>query len=539
MDIQEIEKTLAPPLISPNDKRAQPQAVVSQRGAQTPSPVSAEKAATPSQVRSPPPPVAPLVLPQPGDTTPSSTDLPLPPDQMPATPPPLSSLPSCPPSRSVSPGKKKTSPGILEEPLRVISAFWAASPPENPSPEKTPRRGSQPVDTPVAGPSSTPRGSDIIARPRSVPLKSSSPVWRGDNDEEDELELWAVRSQHLLSDGSGDERVPSRMTLFDASAASSPSLRNKLSASSMKALESQAKGPASRSSLSSLNTNIDRAQQAGTSTDGPPSATPLATGFRGRPQALAQGSKPIQPHRKAAWSSSESDSGAETESPSPRPPARVKGSVRRVPQGPRKISESAPSSPEKARKAGRRVSGPRAPRRLSTQRRTVPSDSSSGDEKLSTLRERVSSSRLSQYTVSPERSTVALPTSPRHQPGPSTSSGFSASPQEAAHSYGHPGQYPPGNISHGPLGPSQGHTIPGRPAFHRTTTSPGSSRSGRTSESFGQHILTPRSGDGLDGQGGYTDTEPRQRRLSSAFHWSGMTAPGPPIHQGPDPNLMR
>ncbi|ORY35606.1 hypothetical protein BCR39DRAFT_555744 [Naematelia encephala] len=70
-----------------------------------------------------PPLVEPLNLPQAGDKTPGSLNLPLPPDQMPDTPPKASQgLPS----PVTSPGNKRLS--LLEDPLKVISNFWASQP---------------------------------------------------------------------------------------------------------------------------------------------------------------------------------------------------------------------------------------------------------------------------------------------------------------------------------------------------------------------------------------------------------------------------
>ncbi|WWD19043.1 hypothetical protein CI109_103501 [Kwoniella shandongensis] len=77
-----------------------------------------------SSERAPPPPVEPIVLPQAGDKTPGSLNLPLPPDQMPDTPPkPTAELLDQDPDAPLSPGGRNRL-SILEEPLRIISGLW-------------------------------------------------------------------------------------------------------------------------------------------------------------------------------------------------------------------------------------------------------------------------------------------------------------------------------------------------------------------------------------------------------------------------------
>ncbi|WVQ68089.1 uncharacterized protein L199_006295 [Kwoniella botswanensis] len=74
---------------------------------------------TPSPTRAPGPPIAPLPLPQADDTSTAFLKLPLPPDQMPDTPPRQpSELPLSPPNR------KKLS--LLEEPMKIISGLWTS-----------------------------------------------------------------------------------------------------------------------------------------------------------------------------------------------------------------------------------------------------------------------------------------------------------------------------------------------------------------------------------------------------------------------------
>ncbi|OCF76158.1 hypothetical protein I204_03457 [Kwoniella mangroviensis CBS 8886] len=74
---------------------------------------------TPSPTRAPGPPVAPLPLPQADDASSASLKLPLPPDQMPDTPPKQpTELPLSPSNR------KKLS--LLEEPMKIISGLWTS-----------------------------------------------------------------------------------------------------------------------------------------------------------------------------------------------------------------------------------------------------------------------------------------------------------------------------------------------------------------------------------------------------------------------------
>ncbi|WWD02557.1 hypothetical protein V865_000597 [Kwoniella europaea PYCC6329] len=74
---------------------------------------------TPSPTRAPGPPVAPLPLPQADDPSAASLKLPLPPDQMPDTPPKQpAELPLSPSNR------KKLS--LLEEPMKIISGLWSS-----------------------------------------------------------------------------------------------------------------------------------------------------------------------------------------------------------------------------------------------------------------------------------------------------------------------------------------------------------------------------------------------------------------------------
>ena len=75
-----------------------------------------------------PPPVAPIKLPEPGDTTPATIDLPLPPDEMPDSPPRTAQdLPEGPPKMPTSPSKARIV-SILDEPLKLLSGFWPGTP---------------------------------------------------------------------------------------------------------------------------------------------------------------------------------------------------------------------------------------------------------------------------------------------------------------------------------------------------------------------------------------------------------------------------
>ncbi|WVQ81883.1 hypothetical protein IAT38_004010 [Cryptococcus sp. DSM 104549] len=88
---------------------------------------------TRSPDRPPPPPVAPLDLPEAEDPLSGlALNLPLPPDQMPDTPPkapkPLSELPSrrpgFSPDASASPNTQRKRMSLLDEPMRIISGLW-------------------------------------------------------------------------------------------------------------------------------------------------------------------------------------------------------------------------------------------------------------------------------------------------------------------------------------------------------------------------------------------------------------------------------
>lgn len=74
------------------------------------------------------PPVEPVELPQRGNTSPSISldNLPLPPDQMPDTPPKSNTALSPSPAVPTSPTRARTM-SMLDEPLRVISGFWAST----------------------------------------------------------------------------------------------------------------------------------------------------------------------------------------------------------------------------------------------------------------------------------------------------------------------------------------------------------------------------------------------------------------------------
>ncbi|WWC93754.1 hypothetical protein V866_000590 [Kwoniella sp. B9012] len=74
---------------------------------------------TPSPTRAPGPPVAPLPLPQADDTSTASLKLPLPPDQMPDTPP------KHPTELPLSPSNRKKL-SLLEEPMKIISGLWTS-----------------------------------------------------------------------------------------------------------------------------------------------------------------------------------------------------------------------------------------------------------------------------------------------------------------------------------------------------------------------------------------------------------------------------
>ncbi|WVF72787.1 hypothetical protein IAT40_007605 [Kwoniella sp. CBS 6097] len=77
---------------------------------------------SPGLTKAPGPPVEPLSIPQPGDKTPASMNLPLPPDQMPDTPPKNpQTLPNG--ETPLSPGARKRM-SLLGEPMRIISGLW-------------------------------------------------------------------------------------------------------------------------------------------------------------------------------------------------------------------------------------------------------------------------------------------------------------------------------------------------------------------------------------------------------------------------------
>ncbi|ORX38543.1 hypothetical protein BD324DRAFT_607985 [Kockovaella imperatae] len=543
LDIEQIEQTLAPPLISPGHNR--PQAVLPlqprvSRWTPSPSPSPSSQHAS----RSSPPPVAPLVLPQAGDTTPSSADLPLPPDLMPDTPPPIgeASAQPGPESPASTLRRRALSLGVFEEPLRVISGFWNTSPPV----------------TAVAT--------------QSAPLDSGPQSASSRSNDADALESWVVSSSLLLGDDQNGDRAPSRMTLFDASASSDSSSRDPKRSLATSDARSNTLG--SRPSLSDINTNIIRPSPnlrsprsaidlaSPTSTGTIVTATPLVSSFRGPPvveqkhQGFSHGrGAPVK--NKGAWSSSESEqSESETESPSPSPspgpPIKSRVSFRRVPQGPRKPSISRPGSSLKPIKSNmRRVTSPDKverrsalrDRRLSAQSNSLRKDhdsDSSADEALSKFKDRVSDSRTSQNRDSPARSTVTLPTSSSLQID-KRSLPSSIPTLQSARFTGQSavvGDHPAASFTpdHQPM----------RPSFSRTATSPESSLSGRTSEGLGQTLVTPRSEaypPSLEPDHSIPGADGRKRHVSSpSAPWAGMPMHAPVVHPPPpfptDPNAL-
>ncbi|WWC71590.1 uncharacterized protein I206_105548 [Kwoniella pini CBS 10737] len=96
----------------------------------TPKANNSRQSQSPSPSKAPGPPIAPLPLPQPGVPSPESLNLPLPPDQMPDTPPKNPSVvPNVDANSSLSPNARKKL-SLLEEPMKIISGLWH-SPPTN------------------------------------------------------------------------------------------------------------------------------------------------------------------------------------------------------------------------------------------------------------------------------------------------------------------------------------------------------------------------------------------------------------------------
>lgn len=407
--------------------------------------------ASPARV---PPPVEPISLPQPGDKTPASMNLPLPPDEMPNSPleEPENSL-----HRSPSPTFKPISPAkglkvsLLDEPMKLLSGFWpGSSPPE-----------AERVDVALVVDAmrvlSEDQGSTLLQLPDDPP------------------------------------RHPSSTTLFTASAPSAdassrPSLQTRLT---------NAAAGLSKASLSRLRIADDESadghateriashpSDSGTASPVIHTAPPAYSSFtrteRVRPSASTSVS--ARSDKKKGWSSSESEEEAEIRL------RRV--STRRIPIGPRKQSSV-------ARTVSRTLSQPKATLIESE----MNQDSSSEDEPLAVLREKASRSSISLPGMS--RSTSGLP-----PPSPSAMAILATLPLRpgAGSRSPHRPALPPSHSSQshssfsrppsGPVSPSLAiDRLPGligSKKGHRSNESPASSQSGLTSESLGQHPMTPR-----------------------------------------------
>ena len=409
----------------------------------------AEAIKAPSSGASPgraPPPVEPLSLPQPGDMTPSSFGLPLPPDQMPDTPPrqyqDLASSSRVP----TSPGRSRTL-SLLDEPMRLFSGLWS---------------GSLPAD-----------GS-------AVEYTSTVNATRTQGNVEDSLEPPIKPIPRPLH----------RATLSDTNAILSDE-RGRSSLQSRLAMAASGLSRATPALLVIENYGIpdgSKAERIQSPTSDSGTASPVAKSCHLISESLPHAPRaPVKPHLRATsarkskegWSSGASED--ETE-------GRHKlSSSRRVPSGPRRLS---------TRKRDESGNG----QAMLKHKRIVSTDGmSSEDESLSALREKASRSSLSLASLSKQSSSLpATTTSPVSLLGMKPNS--SEIPPVPIIPMHHQARMP-SQSSHQSMRPPTESRSPGpvldhlpdlsANQIHRLTASPASSQSGITSDSVGRHPVTP------------------------------------------------
>ena len=538
-DLHDLELALSVPLPGLD------QSFGSYRPSPSPPPSTTSHKISPSR---PAPPVEPINLPGPEDLTPKSLDLPLPPDQMPETPPPLNALPSRPSSRNdASPHS-----ALLESPLKVIAGFWEMSSPSSiksilqaETPKRAiPKTGTFPLELSAQSSFNEMGGfEEITRRVHDRRYKQSKEV-----NEEDSLNSWLVNSDALLGDqdeGNNFERKPSRLTLFDAESRSESQSRASLARdpSTSSSNFSQGTRPRPRPRVSSSTSQLS---MSGFVTSSKPLQVAksseqmqevLSNGQVQHGQAQDHDHSPPTPRRQLdrpntsqsrrtlGWSSSES-SEAEEE-PVQRSPISRRG-PRQVPRGPRK-----PSNP-RAPPSTRSVKPPAAPKQhvnsLAGLEKRVES-SSSEDEALSVLRKKASQSSLSinSFGKSPWTASgnVALPPIDKDRSIETTTRRTSSN-----------GNLVPFGL---PLDEGQSpHPFRGD-ISHRSVPSTESSGSARTSENLSQKIVTPRD----DSSRGFADHDSdrkaatiRSRHLSMPTEqFTGMPPMSPLLGPPPPPNM--
>lgn len=404
-----------------------------------------------SPARNPPPPVEPLVLPQAGDKTPASIDLPLPLDQMPGSPPKFQQdLPASPSQiREVTSPTKGRKVSLLDEPMKLLSGLRPGSPP----PE------TESFDTALVVASMRVLSEDGAAPP--IPVCGDLP------------------------------RLPSRATLFDVQAPSSaderlrPSLQTRLtnaaSGLSKPALARLVIGEGD--SVDGHETERLRSPESESGTASPAVTTaprfPSSFGLVDRSRTRTTGGMSSARKSRSDWSSSESEDEADKRN--------RRASTRRAPSGPRKQSMKKPPFPSSQ-------SIPRSEHSMSDMK------SSSEDESLSVLRAKAS--RSSSSLAGMKRSTSGIPPPlPSAIPQVRSPVPFelgSLLPVPSLMSIG--ASLVRDEASRSAIGSSgsSSSAIEKLPDLstsrmgQRTTASPASSQSGLTSDSLGQNPSTPR-----------------------------------------------
>ena len=417
----------------------------------------------PAQSSRPPPSVHSLRLPTPlnppldvaDDEVPS---LPLPPDQMPPTPPAHTSDLSAPAARALSPLSKLRRASLLEDPMRVIAGLWAS-----------PADADDGFD-PALVVSSLHAFGDISSPPAPLP-KPFEP-----------------------------DQVSSKSTLFDASAAVSsdetPASRSNLQAR----LAAIASDTALRPLLVPLNTGApslesDTAEKlkspVSDRTASPIVAQPVSNYARVHRLKARSSSNLIKAGpsnargRKTSWSSSESDTESDRVGRSNRSPQK--------PRGPRKISTKIALKPVHV--ANHSVTDVSQPDSSASD----GEGSSSEDETLATVKARASKSSLSLPSA------VASHTRIQSQSSSATIGGVSKSAPQAPVVLAAPLPTPSTSSSSSTKAAADTSTMPHSsnvlPSFQRDDIhrrdllfeeSPASSQSGLTGESSTILPLTPR-----------------------------------------------
>ncbi|WVQ74898.1 hypothetical protein IAR50_004505 [Cryptococcus sp. DSM 104548] len=338
-----------------------------------------------SALRSPPPP-EPLGLPEPGQLSPSlsTLNLPLPPDQMPDTPPkgpvPLHQLHLRRDSngpQATSPNTQKKRLSLLEEPMRYLSGLWTS-----------PGAGEDGFDPVLAANSLRFFGGD----------EAQSPT-KADETEMAGLALAEQRQQASPSPASAPvsaaERVRSPISERLAGMAA-------LSASG-------SAGNLAKPAFEKLKTDKDelRAQRDTEDAKSPASDDTATPVHRPGPRPFSSFLKPATSKHKG------DDSGSETENE--RPSASVRQAPRAQSLSPRQSIRRVPGGPRHPNRSSRIASMPittsQMARKESIARNHV-SDSEDDDRPLYTVKRRISKASLVTSSKSPGFAQSDLPTPP-------------------------------------------------------------------------------------------------------------------------------